>query len=250
MNSHEPLIHRAKFRFFAELNDFLPKESRDRAFDYHFQGRPSIKDTIQAIGVPHAEVDVILVDNRSVEFNFLLTGGESVRVYSEYDKSQKTGILHLRPELPKEKKFIVDVNLGKLAQKLRLLGFDTLFENNYDDHEIVKITRWNNRIILTRDIGILKYNAVKYGYWVRNTQPSEQVAEVVRKFNLTPAINPFSRCTICNGILVPVDKNQIADKITPQTYQQYDEYTQCRNCGKIFWKGSHVKKIEAWIKQL
>ncbi len=248
MESHEPVIHRTKFRFFAELNDFLSREFRNTKFTYQFRGRPSIKDTIQAIGVPHPEIDVILVNGHSVDFDFILKGGEDVTVYPEYDNSQKPGIIHLRPKLPSEKKFIIDVNLGKLVPKLRLLGFDTLFED--DDHEIVEISNRENRIILTRDIGILKYNAVKFGYWVRNTRPFAQVAEVVQKFHLSTAINPFTRCTICNGILVPADKDQIADKIPPQTYQLYDAFTQCRQCGKIFWQGSHVEKIKEWIKEL
>ncbi|MBN2281366.1 MAG: Mut7-C ubiquitin/RNAse domain-containing protein [Candidatus Marinimicrobia bacterium] len=247
MDNHLPIIKTCIFQFFDELKDFLPAQHRTPKLEYSFTQKPSIKDAIQAIGVPHVDVDVILVQGKSVDFDFLLSGGEDIEVYP---KSSGISGKHLGPDYPEFPKFIVDVNLGKLVPKLRLLGFDTLYKNDYNDHQIVEISNHENRVILTRDIGILKYNAANFGYWVRNTKPYFQAEEVIRKFNLKSKIKPFTRCSVCNGILVLVEKESIAQSLPQQTREQYKEFTQCESCKKIYWKGSHVKKILFWIESL
>ena len=247
MNVHAPIKRSAKFHFYNELNDFLPVEKQNREFVYTFLGKPSVKDTIQAIGVPHTEIDIILMNRESVDFDCLLYGDENIQVFPKYNNLNIQEMNHLQPNYPKEKNFIVDVNLGKLAPKLRLLGFDTLYRNDFEDHEIVAISNRENRIILTRDTGILKYNAVQWGYWVRAINVRKQISEVVEKFNLKNTIQPFTRCAVCNGLLHFIPKAMAKNYVPADIYEMVSEFTQCQNCSKIYWQGSHVEKIVAWI---
>ncbi|NPE27352.1 twitching motility protein PilT [Methanococcoides sp. SA1] len=247
MTTHKPIKHSAQFRFYNELNDFLPQKFKDVEFIYQFINKPSIKDTIQAIGIPHVEVDLIIVNRKSIDFEYLMFGGEEIQIYP---KNTKLKGIHLQPIYPTSKKFIIDVNLGKLVPKLRLLGFDTLYQNDYEDHEIVEVSNQENRIILTRDIGILKYNAVKFGYWVRNTKPHLQVEEVIRKFSLKQQIKAFTRCSSCNGNLMSVPKESINHLLAQKIQEQFRDFTQCESCQKVYWQGSHVDKILKWIANL
>lgn len=184
IEQHNSITRTAFFRFYEELNDFLPEGQRKKTFSYEFIGTPFIKDTIEAIGVPHTEIDLILVNGESVGFNYQMQGGEHVSVYPVFELLDITPIVRLRSRPLRKTKFVADVNLGKLAQKLRLLGFDTLFRNDFTDHDIVKLSLQEKRIILTRDKGILQHSAITHGYWIRNNDPKEQLREVVEHLQL------------------------------------------------------------------
>jgi len=200
--SHSAVERFASFRFYEELNDFLPKLKRRKLFSFSFSGRPSVKDCIEAIGVPHCEVDLVLVDGRSVDFSFQLFGGERVAVYPVFESFDISPVVRLRPRPLRVVKFVVDVNLGKLASYLRLLGFDCVYCSDLEDDEVVRISVVEKRIILSRDVGLLKHGQVTHGYWVRHIQPKAQVREVVRVLQLQSGFKPFSRCAECNGLLV------------------------------------------------
>ncbi len=248
--SHAPVIRKAFFRFYEELNDHLPEANRKQVFIHEFKGRPSVKNSIQAMGVPHGEVDLILVDGEPVDFDYLLRGGERVSVYPVFESLDISFTGHLRPAPLRDPRFIADVNLGKLAQKLRLLGFDTLFRNNFRDEEIVELSGKEHRIILTRDKGILKQNAVTHGYWLRSDDPKAQLKEVVSRFQLSGIFRPFTRCPRCNHLLNPVKKEQLTHLLPDDTLQYYDRFWQCTGCGKVYWKGSHFDHILPWIEGL
>jgi len=249
-DNHPPVFRKAYFRFYEELNEHLPVCVRRKSFVHHFKGRPSVKNTIQAIGVPHGEIDLILVNGKPVTFNYQLQGEEKISVYPVFESIDISPLSHLRPESLRENKFIVDVNLGKLALKLRLLGFDVLFRNNFTDDEIVDISLKEKRIILTRDKELLKQNAVTHGYWLRNDDPKKQLKEVIRRLQLQNSFRPFSRCTNCNSKLVRADKNQLHGRIPEDTLNYYDRFWECSGCGKIYWEGSHFKHILKWIEKL
>ncbi len=238
----------AIFRFYAELNDFLPQNRRQRDFIYHFWGTPAIKDAIEAIGIPHPEVDLILVNNKSVDFTYRLQSGDRVAVYPVFELLNIRSVSHLRPKPLRRIRFILDVNLGKLARNLRLLGFDTLFQNNYKDKEIIAIAQKEQRLILTRDIELLKNKRVNRGYWVRSTDPDKQIKEILFKFDLFDQIHPFTRCLVCNGLLKKVPKNEVIEHLPPKTKVHFDEFYQCTDCGKIYWRGSHFKRMNEMIK--
>lgn len=250
MQNHRPKIRKAIFRFYEELNDHLPKHQRKTPFVYAFKGKPSVKNTVQALGVPHGEIDLILVNGEPVDFDYQLQGGERISVFPVFESLDVSSISRLRPKPLREVRFVVDVNLGKLALKLRLLGFDTLFRNNLEDDEIVRIALKDRRIILTRDKEILKQNTVKHGYFLRSQDPVKQVGEVVGRLQLQQLIQPFIRCSVCNGLLVACEKQEVKQKVKADTFEFYDEFWRCMDCGKVYWKGSHYDKIMAWAENL
>lgn len=240
----------SRFRFYEELNDFLPKELHKKSFNYSFTGKPSMKNTIEAIGVPHVEIDLILVDGTSVDFDFLLMGEEDISVYPIFESFDISPVVRLRPEPLRETRFVVDVNLGKLAQKLRLLGFDTLYRNDFEDDEIVRISVLENRIILTRDKGVLKHTNATHGYWVRNYDPLKQLQEVIDRLQLQHRFSPFSRCSKCNGKLINTKKVDLQDQLQNDTINAFEKFWRCNGCGNIYWQGSHYDKICDWVEKM
>ena len=242
--------HTACFRFYEELNDFLPLDRRKIRFLYRFDGFPSIKDAVEAIGVPHTEIDLILVNGESVDFAYHLLDGDDVVVYPVFESLDIGTVTLLRPEPLREPRFILDVHLGKLARYLRMLGFDTLYDNGWDDHEIVRIALEQHRIILTCDVGLLKHGDVTHGYWVRSRNSREQLREVIARFDLVKGIHPFRRCLVCNGEVWPVSQEEVAGELSPRTLKYYSEFHRCTSCGRIYWKGSHWESMRKLIAEI
>jgi uncharacterized protein with PIN domain len=249
-SNHAPVIRKTLFRFYEELNDHLPDKWKKQQFQYDYKGKPSVKNTIQAIGVPHSEVDLILVNGEPVGFDYQMKGGESISVYPMFESLDISPLVRLRAKPLRYIRFVVDVNLGKLAQKLRLLGFDTLFRNDFEDDEIVQISLNEKRIILTRDRGILKQNAVTHGYWLRNDDPKKQLEEVVERLQLHHSFRPFTRCSNCNSRLKEISKEQLNGRLSADTLSFYDEFWECAGCRKIYWQGSHFGHILRWVDDL
>jgi len=233
----------AEFRFYGELNDFLPAEQKQVGFHSAFYGKPSVKDTIQAMGVPHTAIDLILVDGRPVGFSHCLRGGERVAVYPVFERLDISPLAHLRPQALRCTRFILDVHLGKLARYLRMLGFDTAYQPHCDDVTIIDLSLQQQRIILTRDLGILKQNRVTHGYWLRHTEPWEQLLEVMLALDLFSQAQPFTRCMECNGPIDHVDKTAITGRIDADILQRFEAFWQCRGCMKIYWRGSHYEHM-------
>lgn len=211
----------AYFRFYAELNDFLPPEKRQTSFPYAFAGKPAVKDSIEAIGAPHTEVDLIITNGKAVGFDYHLRDRDRVSVYPVFERLDITPLLRLREKPLRKTKFILDVHLGKLARYLRMLGFDTFYRNDYEDAQIVRISVADRRIILTRDQGLLKNGAVTHGTWLRSTSPRTQVREVLQRFDLFAQIKPFARCMVCNGKIERVDKEAVASRLPAESASYY-----------------------------
>ncbi len=234
----------ADFRFYEELNDFLPARQQKRNIRHEFNGNPSIKDRIEALGIPHSEVDLIVVNGVSVGFGYLLQDGDRVAVYPVFESFDISPIVRLRSEPLRKTAFVVDVNLGKLARWLRILGFDVLYRNDYEDAEIVDISVAEHRIILTRDRRLLYAKTVTHGYWVRSVLLEPQLAEVLRRFDLHGQVKAFHRCLECNQPLEAVDKEDVLERLEPKTRLYYDEFFLCKGCDKLYWKGSHFDRIQ------
>jgi uncharacterized protein with PIN domain len=243
-------MKQAWFRFYAELNDFLPAAQRQTAFAHSFEGRVSVKHLIEALGVPHPEVDLVLVNGRSVDFSYLVQDGDRISVYPVFESMDITPLVRVRPQPLREPRFVLDTHLGRLATYLRMLGFDTLYQNDYPDEELAQISSQEARILLTRDRGLLKRSAVTHGYCVRETDPREQVREVLRRFDLFGAVQPFQRCLRCNGVLQPVAREAIVERLPPKTREYYDEFQMCQGCGRVYWKGSHYKRMQRLIERV
>ncbi|MGC9529226.1 MAG: Mut7-C RNAse domain-containing protein [Candidatus Bipolaricaulaceae bacterium] len=233
----------ATFRFYGPLNDFLPPELRQRPVRYAFHGRPGVKDPIEALGVPHVEVELIVVAKRPVPFRYRLRAGDRVAVYPAFTALEVGA--RLRPPPPAA--FVVDVHLHKLARILRLLGFDVSYHNPAMDRQLVDISSRQHRILLTRDRELLKHGAVTHGYWVRSHHPPKQAREVLRRFAIRDQARPFSRCLACGGELVPVTKQEVNDRIPPKTAAWIDTYVRCRSCDKLYWPGTHFARLRRLV---
>lgn len=241
----------AYFRFYATLNDFLPPAHRQQMMAYGFNGHPGIKDPIEAQGVPHTEVELMLVNDQPVNFSYQLQDTDRVVVYPKFTQLNLSGLPRLRSEVTSSARFIVDVNLGKLAKLLRLLGFDSLYSNHFPDPVIVATAVADKRIIVTRDRRLLFAKQIEHGYWVRSTEAKQQTLEVLHQFELKPAILPFTRCLLCNGSpLARVLKADILERLEPKTKQYYDTFYQCVNCQKIYWEGSHLTNMRQHFAEL
>lgn len=229
-------------RFYGNLKELLPEEKRKR-YEISFVASPGIKDVVESEGIPHTEVELIIVNGNPVEWTYQVKDGDYIAVYPFF----KTIPVKMESKITEKKYpdgvFILDVHLGKLAKYLRLLGFDAIYNKEWDDPEIIDISIKEKRIILTRDRGILKNNKVKYGYLIRNTRSTEQVKEVLEHFDLKDKIKPFTRCLECNGLILPVSKNEILESLEESTRLYYREFFRCKSCKKIYWKGSHYSRM-------
>ena len=240
----------ARIHFDPELVPLLPRGKRTGELLYRFRDAPSVKDAIEACGIPHTEVDSILVDGRSVDFDHRLRDGAQLCVYSVGFTPAVQPLRHLSPPLPGAATFILDVHLGKLARRLRLLGFDCCYRNQRDDAEIVRLALDQQRIILTRDRGILKQARIRHGLLIRSEQPHCQVQEVLQRYRLAGQIRPFRRCPSCNGLLLSVAKDAVRQRLLPRTARYYNDFHQCRSCRKLYWQGTHYRRIARWIAEL
>ena len=234
----------ATCRFYAELNDFLPPGDRQRPIERRVDAPGAVKDFIEAFGVPHTEVNLVLVNGEPAGFAHPVRPGDRVGVYPVFRRLDLAPSTRLRAVRPAEVRFVLDVHLGRLAGYLRLAGFDTAYRHHCEDGTLASIAQTESRILLTRDRELLKRRIVEWGYWVRETRPHRQLAEIVRRFDLGPLLRPFTRCGRCNGLLDPVAKQEIAGRLLPETRQAHREFHRCRDCGQLYWRGSHVAAIE------
>ena len=233
----------AEFRFYEELNDYLPAARRKHAFMRAFDGTPAVKDVIEALGVPHIEIDLILVDAKSVRFSHRLRGGERVAVYPMFERLDIRALHRLRPKPLRRTRFVADVHLGRLARYLRLLGFDTRYARDLDDAALISISAREHRILLTRDVGLLKHKALARGYWVRMTDADRQLAEIVRAFCLEKDVRPFTRCMICNTGTRFIARAEVAGRVPSQVFRRLRRFTYCPGCGRIYWRGTHFQRL-------
>ena len=243
-------MHKIYLRFYEELNDFLPIKKRKRRFEHHFIDRTSVKDLIESLGIPHTEIDMVLVNGKSVNFKYLINDGDDISIYPVFESFNITEVQHLRARPLRKPKFVADVHLGRLTKYLRMMGLDVLYKNDFNDDEIVETSLNEKRAILTKGKGILKRNEVTHGYWVRSTKVEEQVKEVIKRFDLQKEIKEFSRCIECNDLLKPIKKKLIINQLPRKVAQSQNEFYQCPSCKKNFWKGTHYQKMLTFIRGL
>jgi len=243
-------VCRCEFRFYEELNDYLPPAQRKCTITREITGTPSVKDVIESLGVPHTEIDLILVDGLSVRFDRRLRGGERVAVYPEFERFDITPIHRLRPRPLRRPRFVADVHLGTLARYLRLLGFDTRYGNDLDDATLAELTSRERRILLTRDVGLLKRKVVVRGQWLRSRDPERQVEELVEALDLKRAFRPFTRCMTCNGLISVVARKGLEGLVPPRVYRRFRAFKQCRDCRRVYWRGTHYMRLQRLVAQV
>lgn len=203
-----------------------------------------VKDLVESQGVPHTEVgSIVTVSGEKKGFNYTPAFGETLHIHPHEPPVDVTKETTLFPHPFNEARFIVDVNVGRLAKLLRIGGFDTLYDPKWGDSTLADKACAEERILLTRDRELLKRNAVIWGHLVRSSDPWDQFGEVVVFFGLQAKIDLFTRCPKCNDLLEPVEKEHILDRIEPLTRLMYDTFTRCPRCGQIYWRGSHHSRI-------
>jgi uncharacterized protein len=241
---------RAGFRFYAELNDHLPEHQRHKTLEKLFFVPGTVKDMIESLGVPHTEVELVVVNGESVPFSHVVRDGDRIAVYPMFESFDITGELKVRQQALREPRFVLDVHLGRLAAYLRMLGFDVVYANCSDDRELVRVSSQQQRILLTRDRGLLKHSAVTHGYLVRQTDSRRQIAEIVARFDLACFVRPLTRCMVCNESLARIAKEEVQTVLPPRTVSSFEEFYQCPQCGRTYWKGSHYRRMQQWVNEL
>jgi uncharacterized protein with PIN domain len=268
MRDHVPMPT-ATFRFHGSLNDFLAAARRGQPIVREFEASPGVIDLIQALGVPHPEVDLIVVNDRPVGFDYRVRPDDRIDVFGlegpldvlEAQAGPMTGAADLpgpagRPGLipspPDPRRFVLDGHLGRLARYLRMLGFDSRYDRNAADDELARLSAEEGRILLTRDRGLLKRSIVRLGYLVRDDDPRRQLVEVVGRYGLAGTARPFSRCVRCNGDIEPVDRSEVAERLArePRTLRYFETFGRCVGCGSIYWPGSHFDRMSRLVREI
>ena len=240
----------ASFRFYEELNDFLPRERRKQAVDYRCARAATVKNAVEALGVPHTEVELILANGVSVDFSYLVREGDRISVYPKFERFDVRALLRVRERPLRELRFVADAHLGGLARLLRMLGFDTLYSNTLSDERIRAVSAVEGRIVLTRDRELLKCRGITHGCYLHALQPRDQLREVAERLQLAAEAKPFTLCLHCNLSLARIDKSAIADRLPPRVLEHYERYSWCEGCDRVYWEGSHWQRMRTLLAEL
>jgi uncharacterized protein with PIN domain len=234
-----------RLTFHGDLSFFL--RSKASAIERQLSERTSIKDVIESCGVPHTEVDLILVNGEPADFAAVLMQDVGVDVYPP-DETRSPLFPEDRLQVRNIENFVADGHLGKLVRDLRLLGVDVVYDPAAEDRKLVRTASDQERALLTRDRRLLMHAAVRHGYYPRSQDPLEQTLEVLRRFRLASVLTPFSRCLRCNAPLEAAEKAKVLGQLEPLTKIYYDQFRRCRGCGQVYWSGSHFEKLQKRIQ--
>jgi uncharacterized protein with PIN domain len=240
------MVASVTLRVYGDLRIFTDGD-RDGHVEVPIGTARSVKDVVESAGVPHPEIDLLLVDGTSVGFDHLIRGGERVAVYPAFHEIDIAVTSRVRPPAPAPR-FVCDVHLGRLTRRLRLLGFDTWYRSDTDDDELADVAVSEQRILLTRDRGLLMRRVIVHGYCPRSGDADVQTAEVLRRFDFADHVAPLSRCARCNGLLRPVAKEAVLDRLPPRTRIEQQQFAECGWCGHVYWPGSHTPRIGQFVE--
>ena len=240
----------ATFRFYGELNDFLARERRGHAFDTPCARAATTKHMIEALGVPHTEVELVLVNGAARGLDDILEEGDRIAVYPRFTTLDVADVARLDQRPPGRVRFVADAHLGGLARLLRMAGFDTIYRNTLNDAEVEAIALDEARAVLTRDRALLKRRGVAYGCYVRALKAEDQLREVVERFGLAERMRPFTLCLSCNAPLRAVAKADVLDRLPPRVAATQDEFSTCDCCHRVFWKGSHWQRMAGVLNDI
>jgi uncharacterized protein with PIN domain len=240
----------ATFRFYEELNDFLPKAKRKKEFSVSFPQGSTVKDVLASLGVPHTEVDLILINGQAENFSFPLWGGERVSAYPVFESFDIRSVRKLGPDSLRQLKFIADVHLGKLAKYMRLFGFDTLYHTDSDPQGLVQVSLQEDRVLLTRNRDLLKQKVITRGILVGETDPREQLKAIFERLDLYADARPFSRCVRCNGPVEPIPKQEIVQRLPSRVKQNCQVFSSCSSCHRVYWEGTHFKRMNRFVMEV
>ncbi len=251
MRDHSDMFS-ASFRVHGSLEYFVAAARRGDPILRRFEGPAGVVDAIQALGVPHTEIDLILANGRPVEFDYRLRPDDRIDVFGLDRPAEWAAFPGLMQAPTGPRQFVLDGHLGRLARYLRMLGFDTRYARDAADPELARVSAEESRILLTRDRGLLKRSIVRNGYLVRADDPRRQLGEVAERYGLAAAAMPFTRCVRCNGAIEPVDRAEVAERLAgePRTLRYFDHFGRCADCGSIYWPGSHFDRMSLLIREM
>jgi uncharacterized protein with PIN domain len=229
----------ATLRFYAELNDFLPAQRRQRDWTLAFEPPAPARHLIETCGVPHTEVELILREGASIGLEAPVGDRDRLAVYPMFESYDVRPLLRLRPRPLRRLRFLADAHLGALARRLRMLGFDTVWHNDLGDGPLARLAVIEHRILLTRDRQLLMRQELTHGCYLRSGSPRRQLDELVRRLDLCAEIAPFTRCMACNATLMAVDPAAVQSEVPPAVYRRHPEYWRCQGCARLYWKGTH-----------
>jgi len=238
----------ALFRFHEGIKELLRPGNREGKFFCPVSRRASVKDVIESLGVPHTEAGRITAEGREVDFSYLPRAGDELDVHGVTPPLDVTSPCALRPTPLQKISFVVDVNVGKLARLLRLLGLDAAYDHLWRDTKIADVAASQGRIALSRDRSLLKRKKVEFGRLVRAGHPKDQLLEVLDFFGIRGPFKTFSRCLHCNLALAPVDKAEILHRLEPLTKKYFNVFHICPGCRRVYWPGSHHEKMIEWLE--
>lgn len=238
-----PLMPEAHCRFYEELNDFLPVGRRGQEFRVSFQEAETVKHLIESLGIPHTEVEIVVANDASVDFGYRVRDGDRIAVYPVFERLDVRSLVRIHDAPLRATRFIADAHLGGLARRLRMAGFDTVLAQREMDAEIVRRAEDEGRIVLTRDIELLKHRDLTHGLYVRALKPLEQFREILLRLDLAPSMRPFTRCTVCNETVGEVEGARVADRVPPAVRKRQSRFMACTGCGRVYWEGSHWRRM-------
>ncbi|MFB4310705.1 Mut7-C RNAse domain-containing protein [Actinomadura sp. GTD37] len=228
-------------RVAGELLMFLPATRREPVTRVPCDGTSTLGHLVESLGVPLPEAGPMTIGGARVEPSARPDGGDEVHV-AAVPRPQP---VPLEPGQAAPR-FLLDVHLGTLARRMRLLGLDTAYHNDMDDPALVVQANAERRVLLTQDRGLLRRRALWFGAYVRGSRPDDQLRDLLGRF--APVLRPWTRCTACNGELVPVDKSEIAGDLEAGTRRNYDVYGRCADCGQLYWRGAHGGHLEEIVR--
>jgi len=234
-------------RFYEELNDFLPARLEKKTLEKKLLLPTSVKDLIESFGIPHTEVDLILVNGESVSFDYIIADQDHISVYPVFESFDISPVKHLQEKPLRNLAFFTEKYLWKLTRQLRLLGLNVLYDVTLTNKEILENIVVNKWILLTRSANQLKHAAITRGYCIRSDQPFQQTVEVIKRFDLRKQLKPFTRCMLCNGTIISASKQEVEKRLESITLSYYNEFSKCADCAKVYWKGSHYSKLQKFV---
>jgi uncharacterized protein with PIN domain len=237
-------------RFYAELNDHLPYSQRMRPQPVVLGNGATVRSFLETTGVPLNEVDLVLVNGEPVSVACVLSDGDRVSVYPVFESFDIRRVTKIREVPLRTTRFVLDTHLGKLGSFLRMLGFDALYQNTFNDHALIRISNEEARVLLSRDRLLVSNASLTRAYGVKETNPRRQLVEILRRFDLAGSVRPFSRCLRCNTVLSVVSKDAVLDRLPPKTVTFYNEFVQCTVCDRVYWRGSHYSRMAGFIDRV
>ncbi len=222
--------------FAPELRFFLAPRRRDTVLHARADSTSTLAHLVQSHGVPMTEVGTLLLDGIPVEPGTIPAPGQRIDI-TPVTYPQAT---------PLPLRFLLDVHLGTLARRLRLLGLDTAYDNDRDDPSLFQQANSERRVLLTRDRGLLSRAGLRAGAHIRHMRPDDQLREVLERF--VPDLAPWTRCPACNGVLVGTDKQRVAAELQAGTRAAFDAFARCSACDRVYWPGAHHSHLAEIVR--